>query len=191
MARINQQLEPRERLEAAIWSQRMVKDAGLVVSASLLMAIAAHVSVPFGAVPFTLQPLAMLLIAFFLGGNRASAAMVVYLLEGASGLPVFSPAGPGGIAQLMGPTGGFLMATPFAAYAAGRLGEARKASFMLLGALAAEVILFTFGASWFSHVMHTNVAQTISLAVVPFLPGEVLKIVIATTIATLWKKRIA
>ena len=135
MARSIEQVEQTQRLEAAIRSREvgMAKDAGLVVGASVLMAVSAHVSVPlpFSPVPVTMQPLAMLLIAFFIGPRRAAAAMVAYLLEGAAGLPVFSPAGFGGIAQLIGPTGGFLMATPFAAFAAGFIARKRSIAYLI------------------------------------------------------------
>jgi biotin transport system substrate-specific component len=169
----------------------LVKDAGLIVSASVLMAISAHISfpVPFDSVPFTMQPLAMLLIAFFLGPRRAATSMVLYLVEGLSGLPVFSPAGPGGFAQLAGPTGGFLMATPFAAFVAGYFAQKKHLFALIVGALAAEVILFIFGASWLNVLTHATIAQTFSLAVLPFLPGEVLKVAIAVSAALLWNRR--
>src|SRR4051812_35172464 len=171
MARIIAQAERTQRLEAAIHSRQMAiaKDAGLVVGASLLMAVAAHVSIPlfFSPVPVTMQPLAMLLIAFFLGPRRAAASMVLYLCEGLSGLPVFSPAGPGGIAQLLGPTGGFLMATPFAAFVAGYISRKKNIAFLVLAALSAEIVLFTFGASWFTVATHSTFAQAFLLAVLP------------------------
>jgi biotin transport system substrate-specific component len=188
-----EQAEQTQRLEAAVRSQQlgMVKDAGLIVGASVLMAISAHVAfpLPFDPVPFTLQPLAMLMIAFFLGPRRAAAAMVLYLCEGLTGLPVFSPAGPGGFAQLAGPTGGFLMATPFAAFIAGYFSQKKNVLMLTIGAVAAEAILFTFGASWLSLVTHSTIAQTFSLAVLPFLPGEILKVAIAVSAASLWNRR--
>src|SRR5438270_7744106 len=93
-----------------------VLNAGLVVGASFLMAICAHVSIPlwFTPVPITLQTFGVLFLALAIGGWRASAALVLYLLEGISGLPVFSPHGYGSI---LGPTGGYLMSYPFAALA--------------------------------------------------------------------------
>ena len=192
MARIIAQAEQTQRLEAAIHSRQvaMAQDAGLVVGASVLMAIAAHISIPlfFSPVPLTMQPLAMLLIAFFLGPRRAGSAMVLYLCEGLTGLPVFSPAGPGGIAQLLGPTGGFLMATPFAAFLAGWFAQKKKVSFLIDGALAAEIVLFAFGASWFTFAAHATVAQAFALAVLPFLPGEALKVAIAVSAASLWNR---
>src|ERR1043166_7917886 len=151
MARIVAQAEQTQRLEAAIHSRQvsMAKSAGFVLGASVLMAISAHISIPlfFSPVPVTMQPLAMLLIAFFLGPRRAAASMVLYLCEGLSGLPVFSPAGPGGLAQLLGPTGGFLMATPFAAFVAGWFAQKKNIAYLVLAAFVAEIVLFTFGAS--------------------------------------------
>src|SRR5215469_12199938 len=82
-----------------------------VVAGSALVAICAHVSVPlfFTPVPMTLQPFAVLLLGLLLEPTAAFAALVLYLVEGAAGLPVFTPQGPGGILQLIGPTGGYLM----------------------------------------------------------------------------------
>ena len=95
--------------------------AALVIAGSLLVALAARVSapLPFTPVPLTLQNFAVLLVGLLLGRRAGFAALVLYLAEGAAGLPVFSPTGPGGIAQLIGPTGGYLMAYPLVAYLAG------------------------------------------------------------------------
>jgi biotin transport system substrate-specific component len=193
MAQSIEQAEQTQRLEAAMQSRQMTmaRDAGLVVGASVLMAISAHIAFPlfFSPVPVTMQPLAMLLIAFFLGPRRAAASMIVYLCEGLSGLPVFSPAGLGGFLQLAGPTGGFLMATPFAAFIAGWIARKKSVVFLVLAALSAEVVLFTFGASWFIVATHATFAGAMSLAVLPFLPGEVLKMAIAVSAASLWNRQ--
>ena len=84
--------------------------AFLAVGATAFVALCAHISVPlyFTPVPLTLQTLAVILIGLTLGPALGASAMVLYLAEGAMGLPVFSPHGPGGIAQLLGPTAGFL-----------------------------------------------------------------------------------
>src|SRR5438309_10027386 len=97
------------------------KQVALVVGASLFLALCAHVTVPlpFTPVPLTLQNCGVLIVGLLLGSRRGFAALVLYLAEGAMGLPVFNPTGPGGIAQLLGPTGGFLMAYPFVAGLAG------------------------------------------------------------------------
>lgn len=169
----------------------LMRDAGLVVSASLLMALCAHTSLPlvFSPVPLTMQPFGVLVIALLLGPRRAFAALALYLFEGASGLPVFSPAGPGSIAQLAGPTGGFLMASPLAAFLCAsvyaRLGKTTHAA--LLGAVVAEITLFMFGASWLMALTHTSVPVALGLSVWPYLPGEVLKVAGAVAIAGRWR----
>src|SRR5271163_1179258 len=89
---------PRER----IFVSEGARQAALVVGASLFVALCAHITLPlpFTPVPLTMQNLGVLLVGLALGSRRGFAALVVYLLEGLSGLPVFSPIGPGGIAQL-------------------------------------------------------------------------------------------
>src|SRR3954463_13534294 len=101
------------------------RQVALVVSASLLMAVCGRLSMPlpFTPVPLTLANFGVLLIALTLGSRRAAAAMLLYLAEGAMGMPVFSPAGPGGVLQLLGPTGGYLMSYPVAAFFAGSIAE--------------------------------------------------------------------
>jgi biotin transport system substrate-specific component len=161
----------------------LAEDLALAVVGSALMALCAHVSFPllFSPVPFTLQTFGLLVIALTMGPERACAAMVLYLIEGAAGLPVFSPAGPGGIAQLAGPTGGFLMVYPFAAYLAGSLFSLRKnIAFAYLGAIAATTLFLASGLLWFKVVMHVSFAQAFALAVAPFLPGEIIKIIVAS-----------
>src|SRR5260370_40290980 len=93
----------------------------LSVAATGLVAICAHISLPlpFTAVPLTLQTFAVILIAMVLGPVAGFSSMALYLAERASGLPVFSPHGPGGVAQLLGPTAGYLFSYPLAAAAAG------------------------------------------------------------------------
>ena len=103
-----------------------------VVSATVLVAICAHIAVPLGftPVPVTMQTFAVLLLGLLFGPGPAFACLALYLMEGAVGLPVFSPHGPGGLAQLLGPTGGYLLSYPFAAalasvlYRRGQIGRA-------------------------------------------------------------------
>jgi biotin transport system substrate-specific component len=169
-----------------------LKDAGLVVGATALMAICAHVSVPlaFSPVPITLQTFGVLLIGFALGSRRALAAMMLYLIEGASGLPVFSPAGPGGVATLLGTTGGFLFAYPAAAYIAGLLARKRNSFAGLISvAILAEFVIFSGGALWLMLLTGATPAKVLSLAVLPFIPGEVLKVAAASSLAAVWHRK--
>lgn len=154
--------------------------------ASLIVAFAAHVALPlpFTPVPFTLQPLAVLGVALALGPGQAATALCLYLVEGAAGAPVFSPIGAGGTAQLFGPTGGFLLAYPAVAFLCSALtravsGKVSRFSAALLGCTAGIFILFIAGSAWLGMEAHLTIRQTLFAAVLPFLPGEAVKILAA------------
>src|SRR6267378_4555754 len=119
------------------------KQAAVVVAASLFVALCARVTVPlpFTPVPLTLQNFGVLLVGLLVGSRRGFAALALYLVEGASGLPVFNPTGPGGIAQIVGPTGGFLMAYPLVAFTAAWIYEhtSRRFAWAALAGLAGEI----------------------------------------------------
>ena len=155
----------------------------LSLAATLLVAAAAHVSIPlwFTPVPLTLQPLAVLCVGLFLGPTTAFFAMLAYLAEGALGLPVFAPGGPGGVLQLVGPTGGYLMSYPLVAFIAGALSRTLKPRFLAasIGCTAAVAVLFLCGAGWLMHYAHGSVHAAWIGGVLPFLPGEAIKIVAA------------
>ncbi|MGH9492457.1 MAG: biotin transporter BioY [Terriglobales bacterium] len=160
----------------------------LAISGSLLVALAARVSLPlpFTPVPLTLQNFAVLLVGLLLGRRAGFAALVLYLAEGAAGLPVFSPTGPGGIAQLLGPTGGYLMAYPAVAYLAGWIAERDRASFArsAVAATVAEVLLFVAGVSWLMALFHAPLAQAAQFGLYPFFFAEVMKVLLAAGIAS-------
>ncbi|HEX3438550.1 MAG TPA: biotin transporter BioY [Pseudacidobacterium sp.] len=169
---------------AARWS-------AAVVAGSVLVAICAHISVPlfFTPVPMTLQPFAVLLLGLFMEPTAAFATLVLYLLQGAAGLPVFTPQGPGGIAQLMGPTGGYLMSYPFVAALVSfifRSLPVRNFFTAIVAAAAGNALILTAGTGWLATVTHQSMSHTASLAVVPFLVGDALKICLAAAIVTGW-----
>jgi biotin transport system substrate-specific component len=107
------------------------RQVALVVGASLFVALCAHIAIPLPGtpVPLTVQNFAVLLVGLVLGSRRGFAALTLYLAEGAMGMPVFSPIGAGGIAQLLGPTGGFLLAYPLVAWVAGFIMEHGRKNF--------------------------------------------------------------
>jgi biotin transport system substrate-specific component len=156
------------------------------LAATAVVAAAAHVAIPlpFTPVPLTLQPLAVLGVGLALGPVAGFLTMLAYLAEGAIGLPVFSPTGLGGLAQLFGPTGGYLMAYPLVAAIVGGLSRAlttrtpRFIAAFVAGSLA-TALLFALGASWLMHFAHLSLHATWIAAIAPFLPGELIKIVIA------------
>jgi biotin transport system substrate-specific component len=161
----------------------LADDVSLVVIGSALMALCAHVSLPllFNPVPLTLQTFGVMVIALTLGANRGAAALALYLLEGAAGLPVFSPAGPGGIAQIIGPTGGFLMSYPLVAYVIGKTFEkGREFKYAQLASVCGAIVFLTGGMAWLKIVTHVTFAKAFTLAVAPFIAGEVIKIFAAS-----------
>ena len=176
----------------------LLADCIIVVAASLFMAVCAHIAIPlwFTPVPLTLQPFAVLLIGLTLGSRRGFAALTLYLAQGAAGLPVFNPLGPGGLAQLLGPTGGYLMSYPLAAFLAGYAAERRQvaehrfplALDIVFGALSAELAMFTGGALWFWMLTHYGAKTIFAMSVFPFLPGEAIKVAFACALALQWKR---
>jgi biotin transport system substrate-specific component len=163
--------------------------AVLAVAASVFVGFCAHLSVPlpFTPIPLTLSNFAVLLVGLALGPGTAFAAMVLYLLEGAAGAPVFSPHGLGGIAQLLGPTGGFLLSYPFAAALAGFVVRKAPASISrftaaALACILATLAIFTLGAAWLAHLTPLSTSTLFYVAVAPFLPGEIVKVAAASGI---------
>lgn len=155
-----------------------------VVLGSLLVAICAHVSIPlwFTPVPLTLQTFAVLLLGLLLSPGAAAASLLLYLAEGTAGLPVFSPHSPGGMLHLLGPTGGYLLSYPVAAALTALLRRRfSRAAFpaSLLAASAGSLVILVCGATWFGILTHQSPATVLALAVLPFLPGDILKIVAA------------
>jgi biotin transport system substrate-specific component len=159
----------------------------LVVSGSLLVALAARISLPlpFTPVPLTLSNFAVLLVGLLLGRRAGFAALGLYLAEGAAGLPVFAM-GTGVVAWLLGPTGGYLMAYPVVAYLAGWLAERDRSSFTraALAATAAEVLLFAAGVSWLMLLFHAPLARAVQFGLYPFFFAEVMKVLLAAGIAS-------
>ena len=161
----------------------------IILSASIFVAICAHVSfpLPFTPVPLTLSNFAVILVGLLLGPVAGFAAMLAYLAEGAAGLPVFSPQGPGGLAQLLGPTAGFLFSYPLAAALAGafaRLSSALPSRFVrgLLAGAIASLPIFALGSGWLAHLTHLGIPAAWHLAIAPFLPGEIVKVAAAAGI---------
>src|SRR5271170_4601876 len=161
----------------------------LVVAASAFVAICAHLSVPlpFTPVPLTLQNFAVILVGMMLGPVAGFSAMVLYLAEGAMGLPVFTPHSVGGVAHLLGPNAGYLFSYPLAAATAGWVVRAmQRVTSRFRSALVASTIaslpIFVLGAAWLGHLLHTSAAATWTMAIAPFLPGEIVKITAAAGI---------
>lgn len=162
----------------------------LVVAASLVTAGAAQIEIrlPWTPVPITGQSFAVLLSGLVLGSRRAFLAQLLYLAEGAAGLPFFS-GGAAGVAQLLGPTGGYLMAFPFAAAFTGWLAERgwdRRPVTMFAAMLAGSTIVFGLGLLQLSRFVPAD--TLLASGLLPFVPGDLIKSAIAAGVFPLvWK----
>lgn len=158
-----------------------VKQWSLAIVASLLIAISANIEVPSFPVPVTLQSLAILMIAGMGGARFAVKAVGCYLLEAAIGLPVLA-GWTGGLVHLVGPTGGYLFGFVLAAYIVGRLLETSNRSFIRTGmvSLLGLTIVLLCGAGYLSQFV--GISKAITLGVMPFLLGELLKSIFAAAV---------
>ncbi len=175
----------------------ILKDIILVIVASALMALSARIQIhlPFTPIAITLQTFVLMLVGATLGSWRAAFAMLLYLAEGASGLPVFS-AGGGWLYLLTAPTAGFLWSYPVAAFVVGFLCERgfdRKLLTCACAMLISSLIIYAFGVTWFSfwmylvtgtplHTTQLDLYQGFLKAMLPFIPGDLVKIVAATAL---------
>jgi biotin transport system substrate-specific component len=166
------------------------QQVALVVGGSLFVALCAHITIPLPGtpVPLTVQNFGVLLVGLLLGSRRGFAALALYLAEGAMGMPVFSPLGPGGIAQLLGPTGGFLLTYPLVAWVAGYVMERGRRSFAraVIGGLLGEVLLFTGGLAWLAVLTH-SLTQAFRWGLYWFLFAEIIKVMVAGGIVARWQ----
>ncbi|HMG71909.1 MAG TPA: biotin transporter BioY [Pyrinomonadaceae bacterium] len=161
-----------------------VRQAGLVIGFSLLTFLAAQVVIPVGPIPITGSTFAVLLTGALLGSRLGAMAMIAYLIEGASGLPFFAGF-HGGLLHLMGPTGGYLIAFPAAAYVTGAFAENGWDRRFLTAATAMAIgsaIIMLSGWAWFSVLMHTSPMLTVYATVIKFIPGDIIKISLAAAV---------
>jgi biotin transport system substrate-specific component len=170
-------------------ARQLLTQAALAVAGSGLVALCAHIAIPlvFTPVPLSMAPFAVVFLGLVLGPTTAFASLCLYLTEGAAGLPVFSPLGPGGILQLLGPTGGYLLSYPLAAALAGFLYHRRRRSFPLgvISAGAASLVILLCGGAWLKFLTHMDIRLILEQAVLPFLPGDILKVFAAAGAAKL------
>jgi len=173
-------------------------DAVRIVDANILLVLCAHIVIPlpWTPVPITGQTFGVLLVAVLLGARRGAITLVLYLLEGAAGLPVFQPLGLPGLARFAGPTAGYLFSYPLAAFVTGWLVErgaknvesrdasSRIAALPLIGALiSGETIIFACGCAWLALVLRVSWSVALSQGALPFVPGEIIKMALIAVAA--------
>ena len=177
-----------------IVEQRSARRVLAVALFALLTALGAYAEVPLpgNLVPVTLQTLFVLLSGVLLGPVLSASAQLAYLAAGAAGLPVFA-GGAFGLPYMFGPTGGYLMAFPLAAAAAGLLaGPARRdwvgAARLLSGLVLGSIVVFAGGVAWLSLYLG-DPGRAVALGLIPFLAGGVLKVLAGFVAAYRYRDR--
>lgn len=173
--------KPETLIGTALAPLDWTRSVGLVLGFSLLMALSAQIAFPIGPVPITGQTFVVLLTGALLGSRLGAITMIVYLVEGASGLPFFS-SGSGGLAHLLGQTGGYLVAFPAAAFITGAFAEHdwdRRFPTAVAAMVIGSLVIMLSGWSWFAILTNTSMAATFKLTVLPFIPGDIIKILLA------------
>jgi len=180
----------------SFWTRRATPDGSMpartlafswplsVLLGALIVAVSAQVAlpIPLSPVPMTLQGFAVIIVGGVFGAAAGAGAMVLYLLAGIFGAPVFAMGGSG-LVRLLGPTGGYLLAFPVAAIVAGRVPERGRLVRCLLGALLAMMVIHVGG--WAHLALVSGGARAATLGVTPFLLQDSLKVVLAAVV--LWR----
>ena len=172
-------------MEAALAPLDSVRSAGLVIVFSLFIAAAAQFSIHVGSIPITGQSFAVLLTGALLGSRLGAMAVIAYLIEGAIGLPFFAPGGAPGILRFLGPTAGYLVAFPAAAYITGAFAEHgwdKRYDTALAAMAIGSAIILLGGWAWFSVVTNSSPIVVFYDAVGKFLLGDVIKIAAAAAV---------
>ena len=163
----------------------------LILAGSLLLTLSAKIQVPFYPVPMTLQTLVVLLIGVSFGWRMGFATVLAYLAQGATGLPVFAgtPEKGLGLLYMAGPTGGYLVGFALAAGLTGWLAERgldRSVIGTAIAMIAGNLVIYVFGLAWLANFV--GFEKAVTLGVIPFLFGDLVKIMLATaSLPAIWK----
>lgn len=172
--------------------QSMLRNVLLVVAGSVLLFVSAKIKVPFYPVPLSMQTFVVLMLGMVYGWKLGAATILLYLAEGAFGLPVFSgtPERGIGIAYMVGPTGGYLLGFLFAAIVVGWMAERGWGRNVLttFGAMVTgNLLIYGFGLLWLGSVIGWD-KPVLAYGLTPFLLGDLLKIIVAMLLLPVaWK----
>ncbi len=167
-------------------SKLSIRQMTLISLFAALTAVGAFISIPIYPVPLTLQTLFTLLAAMTLGSVMGASSQIIYVLLGVIGLPVFAGF-KAGIGILFGPTGGFLFGFIISAYVIGKIIEVKKEKnifYYFLAGIIGTVILYIIGITQLSLVTGIGIKKAIVVGMLPFLPGDILKIIATSFIAS-------
>jgi len=161
---------------------------GLIAAVTCILG---PLSLPIGIVPISLTNLAIYFAIYALGGKRGTLSYIVYLFIGLVGLPVFSGFS-GGVPKLFGPTGGYLIGFVFMAFISGIFIDkfSNKIYMCFLGMVLGTIVTYIFGTAWLAYEAHMPFNKALAVGVLPFIPGDIVKITIASLIGPQIKKRL-
>lgn len=156
-----------------------------IITALLCILAPITIPLPFSPVPLSLANMVIFLSVFVLNWKCATISIALYLLLGAVGLPVFSGFS-GGLGKLFGPTGGYLVGYIPLVLIAGivmYIGREKKHYlYYIVGVLAGEIVLYLLGTAWLAKSMSISFSQALTIAVIPYLPGDIIKIIVAMVV---------
>ena len=158
-----------------------------------LISVSGYISIPlpFSAVPVTAQTLAVMLAGSLLPVGHAFASVLIFLLMGAAGLPVFS-GGAAGLGIILGRTGGYLMGFLAGAVFISAL-KGKKPGFirlLIINSIGGIIVVYIFGVLWLDFVTGIGVYRAIALGAAPFIPGDIVKVITATFVSLKLRKHI-
>jgi len=167
-------------------SKMNIRQMTLISLFAALTAVGGFISIPLYPVPLTLQTLFTLLAAMILGSVMGASSQIIYVLLGVIGLPVFAGF-KAGIGILFGPTGGFLLGFIISAYIIGKIVELKKEKnifYYFLAGIIGTIILYIIGITQLSLVTSIGVKKALTVGMLPFLPGDIFKIIAASFISS-------
>ena len=168
---------------------RMMTETALM---SAVLCILGPLALPIGPVPISLATFGVLLAAYMTGPIKSATSCLIYLAVGTIGLPVFSGF-QGGFAKLAGPTGGYLLGYLFLALIAGWFIDHfyNKIWMQLIGMILGTIVLYGIGTLWLAHVAVLTFSEALAAGVLPFIPGDLVKMVVAIMLGRTLKNRLS
>lgn len=163
-----------------------------LMAAVLCIVAPLSIPIPFSPVPISFTNLAIYFAVFILGWKKGTLSYLIYFMLGLIGLPVFSGF-TGGLAKVAGPTGGYLIGFIFLAIISGYFIEKfnGKVYMYVIGMVLGLLVTFVLGTAWLSYQLDVTLAKGLMMGVIPYLPGDVVKIVIATIVGPTLRKALS
>ncbi len=160
-----------------------VYSMALIALFAALTAVFSQIIIPIGPVPINLALLSVFICGGVLGWKKASLSMVIYILLGIAGVPVFSGF-QGGLAKIAGPTGGYIVGYLIAAFVIGIITDkfGRKILPLICSMILGLILCYAFGTIWFVLLMNQGIVASLMTCVIPFLPGDAVKIAAAVIV---------